>query len=222
MSPVAQRRLVFADKNPTMRHNLFFGHSLRGQRYTLSGEEQPVNTCQKHTGIAHELATIFTQPGANALVIGSGSGSDVIGCLRAQLNVVAIDKDPSQFRGCKTRLMDYKANAEGEHKIEAKEVTQVQHLKNVARQFAAWEPDVVEVVEEEAIQQSTPAVPEAEAPTHEELSKVAKCIGCNQEADTADSVSCFGFPVVSNTCTQPVPMCVMRLTVTRPSAAPDT
>jgi hypothetical protein len=91
MSPAAERKLVFADKNPTMRHNMFFGHTLRGQRYTLSGEDQPGNTCQKHTGIAQELATIFTHPGVNALVIGSGSGSDVIGCLRAQLNVVAID-----------------------------------------------------------------------------------------------------------------------------------
>ena len=114
--PIAQRKLVFAGKNPTMRHNLY-GHTLRGQRYTLSGDEQPVNTCQKHTGIAHELATIFTHPGANALVIGSGSGSDVIGCLRAQLNVVDIDKDSSQFRDCKTRLMDYKANMEAEPRL---------------------------------------------------------------------------------------------------------
>ena len=71
---------------------------------------------------------------------------------QAKLNVVAIDKDASQFRGCKTRLMDYKANLERERKIEAKEVAQVQHLKNVARQFAAWELDVVKVVEEEAVE----------------------------------------------------------------------
>ena len=50
---------------------------------------------------------MFAHPGANALVIGAGSGSGVIGRVRVSLNVVAVEKDPTQFRGCKARLLGY-------------------------------------------------------------------------------------------------------------------
>ena len=100
----------------------------------------------------HELATIYASPGANALVISSGSGSDVIGCLRAKLNMVAIDKDHSQFSGCKARLVDLKANMDVEHKVGALEVAQVQQLKKVARRFASWLPDQLEEVELEEVE----------------------------------------------------------------------
>ena len=132
------RNLVFKEHNPVGRHNLLFGHNLRGSRFRLSGQEEPVNTCQKHSGIAYELASIFARPGANALVIGAGSGSDVIGCLRAGLHVVAVDKDAGQFHGCKARLVGYIAAAENERKIEELELAQVQHLKEVARNLASW------------------------------------------------------------------------------------
>ena len=108
----SERKLNFPDPNPLDRHNLLFGHSLRGPRFQLSGDQAPVNTCQKHTGVAHYLASVFAHPGANALVIGAGSGSDVIGCVRASLNVFAVEKDPGQFRGCKARLMGYQSNLE--------------------------------------------------------------------------------------------------------------
>ena len=134
------RGLVFGERNPVGRHNLLFGHNV-GSRYQLSGQGEPVNTCQKHPGIAHHLATICARPGSNALVIGSGSGSDVVGCLRAGLNVVAIDKDSKQFQGCKARLVGYITGVEDERKIEALELAQVQHLKEVARSMAAWPPE---------------------------------------------------------------------------------
>ena len=41
-----------------------FGHNV-GSRYHLSGEVEPVNTCQKHTGVAHHLASVFAVPGYN-------------------------------------------------------------------------------------------------------------------------------------------------------------
>lgn len=186
-----RRGLVFPDKNPILRHNLLFGHTLRGQRFRLSGQPEPVNTCQKHSGIAYELATIFTHPGANALVIGSGSGSDVIGCLRAQLNVVAIDKDPTQFHGCKTRLTDYKANVEVEREIEAKEIAQVKRLKQLAGAFASWEP---EPVVEPEVEESVPMTPETQAlldaPEDVGAAKLAVCMACGQNVDTAESVAC--------------------------------
>jgi hypothetical protein len=94
--------------------------SVNINRYQLSGQDEPVNTCQKHSGIAYHLASICARPDSNALVIGAGSGSDVIGCLRAGVNVVAVDKDATQFQWCKARLLAYITGVQEETKIEAR------------------------------------------------------------------------------------------------------
>ena len=154
-APPSERKLNFPDPNPLDRHNLLFGHSLRGPRFQLSGEAAPVNTCQKHTGVAHYLASVFAHPGAKALVIGAGSGSDVIGCLRANLNVVAVERDPAQFRGCKARLLDYQSNLAAEQKVEQKELAQVAHLKSQARVFASWVPSSADVADRKASSSSS-------------------------------------------------------------------
>ena len=188
------RSLTFAERNPVGRHNLLFGHNV-GTRYHLSGQAEPVNTCQKHTGVAHHLASVCAHPGSNALVVGSGSGSDVIGCLRAGLNVVAIDKDSKQFQGCKARLLGYITGVESERKAEALELAQVQHLKEVARSMAAWTPPDEEDVEvDELVEMVQPddAAPQPPALDSAGKSKKAKCIACGQDVDLAESVSCMG------------------------------
>ena len=188
------RNLVFREKNPVGRHNLLFGHNLRGSRFQLSGQSEPVNTCQKHTGIAFELASICAMPGSNALVIGSGSGSDVIGCLRAGLNVVGVDKDPSQFHGCKARLTGYIASVEAERKVEELELAQVQHVKDVARAMASWRPFAAEDAEMEEpvdIVSSDVAPPQPSPAADEGKSKEAKCASCAGVVDLAESVSCM-------------------------------
>jgi hypothetical protein len=187
------RGLVFGERNPVGRHNLLFGHNV-GSRYQLSGQGEPVNTCQKHPGIAHHLATICARPGSNALVIGSGSGSDVVGCLRAGLNVVAIDKDSKQFQGCKARLLGYIADVEEEKKKEALELAQVQHLKEVARCMAAWTPEDAAAEEVEAlvaIVQPEDAAPQPPVLDPAGKSKDAKCIACGQHVDLGEAKSCM-------------------------------
>ena len=119
----------------------------------------------------------------------------MIGCLRAGLNVVAIDNDSKQFQGCKTRLLGYVTGVESERKAEALELAQVQHLKEVARYMAAWTPpdgedaDVDELVE---MVQPADAAPQPPALDSAGKSKVAKCIACGQDVDLAESVSCMG------------------------------
>lgn len=188
------RKLVFKEKNPVGRHNLLFGHNLRGNRFQLSGQPEPVNTCQKHTGIAFELGSICAIPGSHALVIGSGSGSDVIGCLRAGLNVVGVDKDPSQFHGCKARLTGYIASVDAERKVEELELAQVQHVKEVARAMASWRPDAEEVAEvEELVDMVESSVPPSQSspPADAGKSKEAKCAVCGGVVDIAHAVSCM-------------------------------
>ena len=194
LSVAKDRGLMFKERNPVGRHNLLFGHNLRGSRYRLSGQDEPVNTCQKHSGIAYHLASICARPGSNALVIGAGSGSDVIGCLRAGVNVVAVDKDPSQFQGYKARLLAYITGVEEEKKIEALELAQVQHVKEVARSMASWIPP--EVVEDEVadlvnLVQPAEQVPEPPDAGNVPKAKTAKCIACGQEVDLAEAKSCM-------------------------------
>ena len=106
--------------------------------------------------------------------------------------MVSIDKDPSQFRGCKARLVDYKANMDVEHKVEVLEVAQVQQLKKVARRFASWLPGQVEEVEVEEVEAPAQATPASDMQEEEELTKTATCITCNPSVDTVTSVPCNG------------------------------
>ena len=185
-----QRDLVFNEASPLGRHNLLFGHNLRGSRFQLSGAVEPVNTCQKHPGTAHALARICARPGANALVIGSGSGSDIIGCLRAGLDVVAIDKDAGQFHGCRARLLPYQANLKSEQETERKELAQVQRLKELAQDMAAWDPVVSEV--EEVDELVDIVQPDPQPPVVlPDLSKTGKCVVCSNYVDLAKAKSCM-------------------------------
>ena len=99
-------RLNFNDPNPTQRHNLIYSHSVKSRSIPSSSTAPaPVNITEKHTCVSQLLGSIVCTPGDRALVIGAGSGSEVIGFNRAGLDVVALEKDPIQFKGCTTRLL---------------------------------------------------------------------------------------------------------------------
>ncbi len=137
---IRERVLSFPHANPLFRHNLLFGHSVTS-RCKSAGSDVDINTTEKHPGVARHLASIFCTPGSNALVIGAGSGSDVIGCIQAGVNVVAVERCPVQFQGASARLVDFKANYDAAQTAAALEVAQVHHLREVASSFTAWTPD---------------------------------------------------------------------------------
>ena len=139
-APARDRVLSFPHANPLFRHNLLYGHSVTS-RTKASGSDVDVNTTEKHPGVARHLASIFCTPGSNALVIGAGSGSDVIGCIQAGVNVVAVERCPVQFQGASARLVDFKSNYDAAQTAAALEVAQVHHLTEVASSFTAWTPD---------------------------------------------------------------------------------
>jgi len=113
----AQCKLRFAEMNPVFRHNLLFSPNVRAKA-VVPGEsdQEPVNTTQKHPLIASQVAAICCQPGDTALVLGFGSGSEVLGMAHAGINVVGIEKDPRQFRGTVARLDSILAGEGGELK----------------------------------------------------------------------------------------------------------
>ena len=133
-------KLTFDDPNPTMRHNLLFSHSVNS-RFSVSGNE-PVNITQKHPGVAAYLGRVFCTPGDTVLVIGAGSGSEIIGFNRAGMNVVGVEKDAKQFRGCCSRLVQEKASIKKNISQHVREKAQIAHLKLQVSTFQHHDPDV--------------------------------------------------------------------------------
>lgn len=90
-------------KNPTQRHNFLATPMLYGKD-GKSGDD-PTNPCEKHPIIAYHLSKILFETGKPVLVIGSGSGGEVVGLLRAGFNVVAVEIDHAQNVALRARLM---------------------------------------------------------------------------------------------------------------------
>ena len=134
----SKRKLFFAEKNPVFRHNLVFSHNV-GTKATRSGAggQVPINTTQKHPCFAEQLARDLCPMGGNALVVGAGSGSDVIGIARSGSSVVALEKDPVQFSACCARLLAeaQSAKAAARHTLQN---AQLSRLRDVASSFASW------------------------------------------------------------------------------------
>jgi hypothetical protein len=91
------------DRNsPLDRHNLIY--SPNTGKKILRDDGKMVNVTQKHPFIAYSLGKIHCPPNTRVLVIGAGSGSDVIGFSRAGLSVTCVEKSVAQFPYLKTRI----------------------------------------------------------------------------------------------------------------------
>ena len=96
-------QLTFSEVNPVHRHNVIYGHQV-GPKRKFTGTEEEVNTTQKNPNTASALGRIFCPPGSSALVLGAGSGSEVLGLARVGVNVVGIERDAKQFRALTERV----------------------------------------------------------------------------------------------------------------------
>ena len=67
----------------------------------------PINVAEKPVGLMQHFFRIFCPPGSTVLVIGFGSGTDIIGCLEMDLNVVGIEMDPKQFQAASSRVQNW-------------------------------------------------------------------------------------------------------------------
>ena len=127
--------------NPVFRHNLIFSHQVASKlKYT--GLEEEVNTTQKNPNIASFLGRITCKPGSSALVIGAGSGSEVVGLARIGVNVVALERDGRQFRAMTERLTSEAAFEERATAQQAQEEKQIALLTVLASRFNKLDPVV--------------------------------------------------------------------------------
>ncbi len=83
------------ERNPMRRHNIIVGPALRVHHKHSNGEN--INPYQKPAYIAYQLCKVFAQPLDNILIVGFGAGGDVEGASAAGMNVVAIEREKTQF-----------------------------------------------------------------------------------------------------------------------------
>ena len=193
--------LTFQDMNPVYRHNLLFAHQV-GSKLKYAGEDELVNTTQKNPNVASALGRITCKPGSSALVLGAGSGSEVVGLARVGVNVVALERDHKQFKALTERLTSEAAASEQAIKQAAAqaaaEEASVHLLSQLASRFTKLKPDVAAhfaaAAEDEVVEQSvsSPVVDAAEA----EDGKLS-CVGCGKPVAARDEAICAKVGCVS-------------------------
>lgn len=100
---------VHFSPSPLLRHNIVEYPPVQTKRIS---QGVIVNPTEKPPHLSMDFFSRYCTDGEWVLVLGFGSGSEIIGALEKNLNVVGIESDPGQFRAIDERLIAY---------IEAKE-----------------------------------------------------------------------------------------------------
>jgi hypothetical protein len=90
-------------KNPLNRHNFLSFPSVASRFVDEVGTT--VNQHEKPPQLLYEFLRRFSQVATNVLIIGAGSGGDVVGALKSQCSsIVALEPDAKQYKNLVRRL----------------------------------------------------------------------------------------------------------------------
>ena len=103
---VKDKTRIHLPHNPLDRQNIWMMPSVNAHS-KIPGTQKDINFCEKPPQFAKQFCEWFGRPNDNILVLGFGSGSDLIGCLEANMNVVGVELDPVQFAAVIARLTTY-------------------------------------------------------------------------------------------------------------------
>jgi hypothetical protein len=182
--------LTFSDMNPVFRHNFFFVHQV-GAKLKHTGEEADVNTTQKNPNVASMIGRITCKPGSYALVIGAGSGSEVVGIARVGVNVVALERDAKQFRALTERLTTEASFSARAIKQQGEEEKQVALLTMLAAKFTKLNPVLgVHFADADKDQLGEKAEDGAEQSLSLSPVQGRSCPSCGQELKQTDEIEC--------------------------------
>jgi hypothetical protein len=92
-----------ATADPRGRRNVIEAKPVSSFFKAADGE--PINICQKPPEIIQYFTNMHVPPGGHVLIIGFGSGAEILGALDCDVNVVGIDSDLRQFEAVKTVLV---------------------------------------------------------------------------------------------------------------------
>ena len=131
-----QAKPHFDDPNPLLRHNLMYTHTVHQRSSNAaSGKHGSINITEKHPSVATQIGRIHSTPGGHALVIGAGSGAEVVGFNRAGLRVTAIEVDPTQFTAVCARLVDESANSEAYDEVSTRQLQEIAEHRQMTCKF---------------------------------------------------------------------------------------
>ena len=170
------------------RHNLIFAHQV-GPKRKFAGSDADVNTTQKNPNVASCLGRIMCAPGAHALVLGAGSGSEVVGLARVGVNVVAVERDTKQFKALTERLSSEAAFPAPALAKLAEDTKNIALLTGIASKFTKLNPALMEEV--------VPLFVEEEP---SDKARTPECLVCGQAVGAAEAVTCPKYGCPSRAC----------------------
>ena len=90
-------------KNPLNRHNFLSFPSVSSRFLDENGES--VNQHEKPPQLLFEFLRRFSQPATNVLIIGAGSGGNVVGALKSECSsIIALEPDAEQYKNLVRRM----------------------------------------------------------------------------------------------------------------------
>ena len=183
--------LTFKELHPVFRHNLLFGHQV-GPKRKYPGELVEVNTTQKNPNTASALGRIMCSPGATALLLGAGSGSEVLGLARVGINVVAVERDSRQFRALCERVSSEAAFPEEAKKKLAEDDRSLALLSQLTSKFTKLNPELMSHFTELADSDDADGedAGQEHATSSSAESRKLECLVCGQEVKQSKVVPC--------------------------------
>ena len=112
------------NKNPSDMYNTFYAGTVSSLLKDRHGEK--VNVNEKPPELDQQLMALHCVPGDDVLVLGSGTGSDVIGAINCGCNVYGVERDRKQYDASVTgivKLVNEKGISIAEEKKEAENAT---------------------------------------------------------------------------------------------------
>ena len=100
-----------------------------------------MNETQKNPNVASALGHIMCSPGTRALVLGAGSGSEVVGLARVGVNVVGVERDARQFQALTQRVTAEAATSAEALKKLAEDEKQIALLGSLSARFTRLHSD---------------------------------------------------------------------------------
>jgi hypothetical protein len=94
------------ETRPQDKVNYILADTISGsKKVQRSDSKKPLNPCQKPSILAETLCRRHCSKGQWAIVLCAGQGGEVVGCLNAGLNVMAVEIDEEQLTGLHATLL---------------------------------------------------------------------------------------------------------------------
>jgi hypothetical protein len=154
--------------DPTERHNFIECKGVT--KMARDDTNNIINPSEKPPHVVCEIIRINCNRGETIVIVGPGSGGDIMGAVMAGINVVAVEKDPYQFKSLQAHLT----------KLAAEEQEALDNGKIPKGKSSSAHPTAQSSSSGQSVS-SDPHVPDEDA----------ECRGCKREFMDEDKARCY-------------------------------